>query len=133
MVNRFYQGFSQLLDSEWDLIYNLTYNTVANQSNIDTGPFRRAVWYYTHRLYGLCHSDYDYNKIPLFLSNNLKNYIKKLTTAPETIQLQDYEMRGYTFNPDEKAHIVLLAIEARRQAELLYSLHAVMTYMTTTQ
>jgi sestrin len=130
LVNRFYQGFAQLLDSEWDHLYQLTYNTVANQSNIDTGPFRRAIWYYTHRLYGLCHSDYDYNKIPIFLSNNLKTYIKKVTCMPEQVTAGDFDLRGYKFGPDEKCHIVLLAIEARRQAILLYALHAVMRHMT---
>lgn len=32
--------------------------------------------------------------------------------------------------PEERCHINLLALEARRQAALLYGLHAVMLYMS---
>jgi hypothetical protein len=162
LVNRFYQGFAQMLDAEWDGIFGLTYNTVSDQKNIDTTPFRRAIWYFTqrsvcqhrsatrlwirapavrdrvlirhlcpscchvHRLFGLQHDDFNYNKIPVFLTNSLKTFIKKLVCAPETITQADYELTGYSFQPSEKCHIVLLAIEARRQASLLYALHSVM-------
>ena len=118
-----------MLDSEWDLIFSLTYNTVAGARGVDTTPFRRSIWYFTHRLYGLQHDDYDYNRIPVFLTQALKTFVRKIACAPETITKEDYELRGYGFKADEKCHIVLLAIEARRQASLLYALHSVMRFM----
>lgn len=40
-----------LLDEEFDLIYNLTDRTFSGDlCEIDTGPFRRAIWHYTFRL-----------------------------------------------------------------------------------
>ena len=128
LVNRFYQGFAQMLDAEWDLIFSLTYNTVSGQKNVDTSPFRRAVWYFTQRLFGLQHDDYNYNQIPIFLTASLKTYVKKIVCFPETITEADYELTGYNFKPDEKCHIALLSVEARRQASLLYALHCVRAY-----
>ena len=109
-----------------------TYNTVSDQKNVDTTPFRRAIWYFTHRLYGLSHDDYDYNKIPVFLTHSLKQLVRKIACAPETITMSDFELKGYNFKPSEKCHIVLLVIEARRQASLLYALHSVMRFMGST-
>lgn len=128
LVNRFYQGYAPMLDAEWDGIFHLTYNTVGDKKNVDSTPFRRAIWYYTHRLFGLQHDDFNYNKIPVFLTQSLKYFVKKVACAPDTITEDDYKLKGYNFLPDEKCHIVLLAIEARRQASLLYALHSVMKY-----
>lgn len=36
---------------------------------------------------------------------------------------------GLALRPEEKVQIVLLSIEARKQAELLYGLHAIMQCM----
>jgi hypothetical protein len=101
---------------------------VSDARGVDTTPFRRAIWYYTQRLFGLQHDDYDYNKIHVFLTSNLKAFVKKIVCFPDSITQSDFELPGYTFKPSEKAHIVLLAIEARRQASLLYALHAVMKH-----
>jgi sestrin len=65
----------------------------------------------------------------VFLTHALKTFVKKIVCAPETVTKADFELSGYNFKPDEKAHIVLLAIEARRQASLLYALHSVMKFM----
>jgi sestrin len=51
LVNRFYEGFGPLLDTELDLIYAYTENNLGSGpeqlEHVDTGPFRRAVWYDT--------------------------------------------------------------------------------------
>jgi hypothetical protein len=114
-VNRFCEGMGGLLDSEWDLIYGLTYNTVGNSKNIDTGRFRRAIWYYTFRLYGMCHDDYDYKEIPVFLQQSVKQFVKKVACDPESATASDYVIKGYQFSHDEKCHIALLAMEGHRQ------------------
>jgi hypothetical protein len=129
LVHRYYQGFASLIDNEWDTIFSLTYNTVADKQGVDTTPFRTAIWYLTHRLFGLQHDDFDYGRIPVFLTPALKTFVRKIVCAPDTITREDYELKGYNFKPDEKCHIVLLAIEARRQASLLYALHALMKFM----
>jgi hypothetical protein len=55
----------------------------------------------------------------IFLTPALKLFVKKIACAPETITEEDYELAGYNFQPSEKAHIVCLVFEARRQAALL--------------
>lgn len=75
----------------------------------------------------------SYNRIPVFLTHSLKRYVTKIVSAPETITQADYDLRGYSFKASEKCHIVLLAIEARRQASTLYALHSVMKYMLDAQ
>jgi len=130
LVHRYYQGFASLIDQEWDTIFSLTYNTVSDATGVDTTPFRTAIWFLAHRLLGLQHDDFDYARIPVFLTNALKTLVRKLVCAPDGITAEDIELKGYNFKPDEKCHIVLLAIEARRQAALLYALHSVMKFMS---
>jgi sestrin len=67
---------------------------VSDKTGIDTTPFRRAVWFYTHRLFGLQHDDFDYNKIPVFLTAALKTFIRKIACAPETITKEDFALKG---------------------------------------
>jgi len=130
LVNRFYLGVGQLIDQEMDHIYKLTYNSVANTENVDTTPFREAIWYYTLRLMGMWHDDYNYNKLPIFLSEPVKMFVKKIACDPETLTEADFQLKGYSFRLDEKCHIALLTMEAHRQAALLYALLAVMKNVT---
>jgi len=36
---------------------------LATEKDIDTGPFREAVWYYIHSIKGIRHDDYHYRKV----------------------------------------------------------------------
>lgn len=63
-----------------------------------------------------------------YLSKQLKTFIKKVACAPETIVKGDLNKIG-TFTAAEKVHIVLLATESRKQAELTYGLNALMKHM----
>ncbi len=46
-----------------------------------------------------------------------------------TALVQDLQKCGFDFQVDEKAHVALLAAEARKLASLLYGLHALMSFM----
>jgi hypothetical protein len=99
---------------------------------------------------GIMHDDYDYRLVNLILKQPLKAFIKKVRTTlcwlivsshsscccggqvackPETISRNDFERMGLALRPEEKVQIVLLSMEARKQAELLYGLHAIMKWM----
>ena len=41
------------------------------QKNIDTHPFREAIWYYIHSIKGIRHDDYHYRKVPALLHHHL--------------------------------------------------------------
>lgn len=128
-MQRYYSGSAELLDEEFTHIFELTYNKFNDQQGIDTAPFRRSVWYYVHRIFGAIHDDYDYSLVNNLLNRRMKAYVKKMVCKPDDIISADVSNLGYHLQPAEKCHIALLASEARKQAELLYGLHAVMKLM----
>lgn len=130
LVSRFFPAAAPMLDDQFALTYNLTYNTFSSKEGIDTQPFRRAVWYYVHRVFGICNDDYDYREVNVFLPRAVKEYVKKAVCFPNLVTEEDFKTFSVVFRPDEKCHILLLALEARKQACLLYGLRAVMQHMT---
>jgi len=129
LARRFLPGAATLLDEEFDHIYTMTYNSFNENKNVDTLPFRRAIWQYVQRIKGMFHDDYNYREVNLLLNPSSKSYIKKITCFPETIVVSDFQNIGYQLTPDEKVHVALLAVESSKQSALLYGLHAVMKHM----
>jgi len=129
LVSRFYPKLAALLDEMFTHTYNMTYNTFSDETNIDTTPFRSSIWHYVHRLKGLLHDDFNYKDVNVYLDKSLKAYVKKVVCCPEII-IKDDLVSIIGFTNEEKIHICLVALEARRQAELLYGLHAIMKHMT---
>lgn len=70
---------------------------MGKKSNVDTSPFRRAVWNYIQSMYGIRHDDYDYREVNELLERNLKSYIKTLCCFPFRTTKEDYDsvMRGF--------------------------------------
>ena len=120
---------ADLLDSEFTTIFELTYNQVNGQQGVDTAPFRRSIWYYVHRIHGILHDDYNYGTVNELLLRNLKKFTKDMVFTPFAVTAQDLVNLGYSLSPEEKCHIALLATEARKQAELIYALHAVSKHL----
>lgn len=58
---------SQLLDSKFRIIKNLTYMTIGKYTSVDTSMFRLAVTNYIQCLFGIRHDDYDYGQVNLLL------------------------------------------------------------------
>ena len=133
LVNRFYPGLGPLLDAELDLIFEYTENNLGDGvENVDTGPFRRAIWYYSNRLFGVVTADFDYRQVNVFLKDRtFKSFLKRAVCLPETLCFAEFRdaLGRYSFRPSEKLHVVLLAAEGRRQACQLFALHAVMKHM----
>jgi len=120
-----------VLDDEFKVAFNLTYNTFGGDqgdTGVDTEPFRTAIWYYIQRLYGICNDHYDYKQVNAFMTIATKGFAKKTACYPEIITQLDFDTFTTTFTADEKVHIVMLAAEARRQAALLYGLRAIMKH-----
>ncbi|NXE69211.1 SESN2 protein, partial [Calcarius ornatus] len=117
LINRLYPDVGQLLDEKFQVVYNLTYNTIATHCGVDTSVLRRAIWNYVHCVNQL-------------LERNLKVYIKTVACYPERTTKQIYAQFWRHFKHSEKVHINLLLLEARMQAALLYALRAVTRYMT---
>jgi len=121
---------AELLDKKFSFIREMSYNSFNKEKHIDTSPFRRSIWYFVHRLYGILHDDFNYGFIVKTLDKKTKKTLKNLTLYPNKIHKNDTFDFGIFLQASEKIHIIVLATEARMQAELLYGLHAVVKYQT---
>ena len=48
----------------------LPFPRCGEQKNIDTHPFREAIWYYIHSIKGIRHDDYHYRKVSAHLHHH---------------------------------------------------------------
>jgi len=126
LLSRYDTETGELLDNVFTEVLNLTEHSFSDSQDVDTWPFRQAIWYYTFRLKGMSHDDYNYSKVNACLNINLKKYIKKVACDPESITRADYANMGLALKNFEKAHINYLILEARRQSELVYFLNAIL-------
>lgn len=130
LLNDFYNDVGTVLDEKFKVAYDLTYYTMGHKENVDTTIFRRAVWNYIHRIYGIIHDDYDYVEMEDLLDSGFRAYVETVCFYPEKITQNSYDEIMRAFRHSEKVHVNLMLFEARLQAELLYALSAIMRYMT---
>ncbi|KAM4700590.1 sestrin-2 [Discoglossus pictus] len=130
LLHRLYPEMGQLLDDKFQVVYNLTYHTIATHHSVDTFKLRRAIWNYIQCIFGIRYDDYDYGEVNQLLERNLKVYMKMVTCHPERVTRHLYNDFWRQFKHSEKVHLNLLLLEARFQSALLYSLRAITRYMT---
>jgi len=123
-----YPDICELLDKNFKIAVNMTYNTMGSHKDVDTSLFRRAVWHYIHSLFGIHYDDYDYNQIKVLLASPLRTYIKILCSCPERITKKHYDSIMKEFTHSEKVHINIVIMQARIQASMLYFLRALSSY-----
>ena len=127
LVAKFFPAGAPVLDRQFRTAFALTYERFSSTGeHVDTEPFRTAVRMYVQRLFGVRNDHYDYAMVNRFITIATMSFMKKVVCAPETISAADFAGFCALFRSDEKVHIVLLAAESRRQAALLWGLHAVM-------
>ena len=112
------------LDQQFNITYDMTYETFSDSVNVDTLPFRRAIWYYVLRLYGICHDDYEYKEVNIYLNRSIKAFVKKSVCYPELITRSDFVHFSPLLQASEKCHIGVLILESRKQAEIIYGLRS---------
>ncbi|RUS19053.1 PA26 p53-induced protein-domain-containing protein [Jimgerdemannia flammicorona] len=130
LVSKYLPGLGEALDEQFSEALNITDWSIPNANDIavDTWPLRQAIWYYTLRLFGIKKEDYAYSDINRYLNPRMQQYIKKVCCSPEEIRYRDWKNIGLSLRPEEKCHVNLLAVEARKQVELVYALYAVDNY-----
>ncbi|KAL1434397.1 hypothetical protein MTO96_012013 [Rhipicephalus appendiculatus] len=89
--------------------------------------FRMAVWNYVQCIYGIRHDDYDYREVNELL--DLKEYVKAVCCYSDRMTKEDYKNGMREFKYAEKVQVTIMILEARMQAELVYSLRALLRYM----
>lgn len=127
IVNQFLPGIGDHLDDEFDEVVNISDWSIFHQSesSVDTGPFRSAMWYYALKLFGVTKEDYDYSDISTYLTSQNKAYIQKVCYTPHEIRLHDWKNFGLSLRDEEKCHVNLLTVQAKKQAILVYGLSVI--------
>ncbi|KAA3679940.1 sestrin 1/3 [Paragonimus westermani] len=98
-----------------------------NIRGVDTSPYRRSVWNQVQSLFGICHDDFRYDCLDRLLSTTQRAFLKLCATQPTAINQYDhcFEKIFPVLSPSEVVHVILMVVEARQQACLLYALRAI--------
>jgi sestrin len=124
-LDRLCPSVADLVADSIQFVASMTFRTFSDEQDIDTEPLRRAIWKYTHRVYGLAYDDYNYKEVDLFLRIGLRKYLRKVGCAPHTLTREDYDSIDISLKPHELVHVNLLLMEARVEAQLLYAMAAI--------
>jgi len=129
IVKNYCPEMAEPLHHEFRFIRGMTDRTVSDKRDVNTSYFRDSIWYFTQRLFGLCRRDWDKERITHIMDDTVRKFVVKLVTKPDQITFEDQYWKGYKFRDDEKCLIMLLAMEARRQAALMHALKAFIDYI----
>ncbi|ETO36042.1 sestrin-like protein, partial [Reticulomyxa filosa] len=91
-----------------------------------------AIWNCVQAFYGIHDDSYDYKNVNISMRPQLKRFLKKIVCYPQSVTLHDIDRLGIPLEDHERIHIAILAIEAKKQASLIYGLRAVMRYVVST-
>lgn len=83
---------------------------MGHKENVDTTIFRRAVWNYIHRIYGIIHDDYNYVEMEDLLDSGFRAYVETVCFCPEKITQNSYDEIMRAFRHSEKVRFYLLCI-----------------------
>ncbi|KAH8866629.1 Sestrin-3 [Schistosoma japonicum] len=128
LADRLCTELGSLLDEKFRNAYDLTYNTLNGIKNVDTTLYRRTVWNVVQSFFGICHDDFRYDRVDRLLTNSQCAYLKLCATFPVavyTINNLKFENIFPALSSSEMIHVILMLIEARQQACLLYILRAI--------
>ncbi|CAH8873751.1 unnamed protein product [Trichobilharzia szidati] len=128
LADRLCTELGSLLDEKFRNAYDLTYNTLNSITNVDTSLYRRTVWNEVQSFFGICHDDFRYDRVDRLLTVSQRAYLKLCATFPVavfSVQTLKFENIFPALSSSEMIHVILMVIEARQQACLLYVLRAI--------
>lgn len=123
-VERLLPFTASLLNDTIQCAFHMTNNSIGPVLQVNTSPLRLAVWKYTQKLYGLDYDDYDYREVSLLLTKSTKSFLKKAACRPQLLTPLDFAQVDLGLSAKELVHLLLLVMEARKEGELIYWLHA---------
>ena len=65
-----------------------------------------------------------YREVNVYLNRAIKAFVKKAVCFPDLLTRSDFVHFSPLLKADEKCHIALLILEARKQAEMIYGIRA---------
>ena len=129
-LTRYYSPtFSSLLLQEMSHLSVMTTHHIGRWEegvggmSLDTTPFRRAIQVFVERYMGVYRDDFNYKNIGKLLSQPLQQFIVRVCEGVG-MTTEEWSLVGFELTEAEKVHIALIVMEARRQAELLYAMQA---------
>ncbi|OON18545.1 PA26 p53-induced protein [Opisthorchis viverrini] len=127
LADRLCPDLGTFLDEKFRNTYELTYNTLNFITNVDTTLYRRSVWNHVQSLFGICHDEFRYDCIDRLLNKQQRAFLKLCATRPVAIDpaRHRFEKLFPVLSPSEVVHVILMVVEARQQACLLYALRAI--------
>ncbi|KAK3817157.1 MAG: PA26 p53-induced protein-domain-containing protein [Linnemannia gamsii] len=101
-------------------------NESRHDGGVDTFAFREAIWFYTLRLFGLLHQEYNYRCLSRFMNTTLAAYGQQFYLSDSNkVDKNDFDNMGFELRPEERCHVNIIVMEASKQAKLMYALRAV--------
>ncbi|VDK47416.1 unnamed protein product [Anisakis simplex] len=79
---------------------------------------------------GIRHDDYNYAEVNVMLSREMKTFIKTICCFPDKTTASLRQSVMVDFQPSEKVHVILMIMESRLQAELIYLFRAILRLST---
>ena len=124
VLSRFFPEVASPLEDELAVAFGLTYRSLRGEKGVNTAPFRHGVWAYVTLLLGVRTDRFDYRLINHFVTVKVKTFVKMAVCYPESVTRALFASMDEV-DQDEKVHVAMLAMEARKQAVLLHACLAI--------
>ena len=81
---------------------------------------RDAIVKYCMRIHGLIDKYFNYENINTYLHREYKAFAKKIMCDPRSVSYQDYAEISSVLSPEDRCHLCILVMEAKKRVELIY-------------
>ncbi|CDI96920.1 sestrin 1 [Echinococcus multilocularis] len=128
LVDHLASSLGSLLDETFQNAFELTYNTLNEYTDVNTSSLRHTLWFFVQSVFGACHEDLRYEHVLKLLSLEQRCFLKVCATRPsDLIAYRPTTGRGIfaALSAPEVIHVMILIMEARKQACLSYALRAI--------
>lgn len=120
------ENVSQVIKNENDFCRNMTFNKLANIENVQTDPFRTAIWNYIQKLFGIDRLDYDYKNVNLVLDQKKKEFCKNIACYPEKNNFKI--INDIKLCNTDAIHCILLVVCCKQITQLIFFAKSLLKY-----
>jgi hypothetical protein len=107
--------FTKNIDEEFKLILAMRNNDCDESEDI-----MRSTEYFTEKIFGYEHDDFDYSKIKKALTLDDREFIKKVMTNPHLMTSKDFENIKSKHSNEEIVHTVMMNLNVKHRLQLVY-------------
>eukprot|EP00108_Taenia_solium_P001508 TsM_000092500 transcript=TsM_000092500 gene=TsM_000092500 len=128
LVDHLASSLGSLFDEAFQNAFELTYNTLNEYNDVNTSSLRHTLWFFVQSVFGACHEDLRYERVLKLLSVEQRCFLKACATRPFDLIAYHPTAGREVFtalSPPEVVHVMIMLMEARKQACLSYALRAI--------